>query len=201
MQMPLFALDKGTLLWPRCVTQRAWDSPESKNSSSIPRRSRDIRVTENLGSWAMTCFTTFPRWQAALHPRDELWVTRADGEFLRLVLVRSLQVRDAAQGSLCSWNAFVHRRSLGTSGSWHPTADWAYAWYCILRDLRRLKQEWPLGSQYHALVWCQYHVFFWVWFCALTHLDEIIASSFRCVPVKKNDNFLSLYLFLFSFHV
>lgn len=30
-----------------------------------------------------------------------------------------------------------HLRSLGTSGSWHLTADWAYAWYCMFKCLNQ----------------------------------------------------------------
>lgn len=124
MQMQLFALDKGTLLWPHCATQEQTPRPEPgivwkarEEQVSVPRRSPDTRVVEHPGSCAMTCFTAFPRWQTALHPRDELWVTMADQEFLRLVFARSLQVRDAAQGSLCCWSSFEESGNLGLLAS------------------------------------------------------------------------------------
>lgn len=60
--------------------------------------------------------------------------------------------------------AVEHLRSLGTSGSWHPTADWAYAWYCMFKGLKCLNQE---GTNATMGVWVTR-------FGLVTHSTQII---------------------------
>ncbi|XP_060766304.1 transcription factor SOX-13-like isoform X2 [Neoarius graeffei] len=48
----------------------------------------------------MTCFTAFPRWQTALRPRDELWLTRADQEFVRMCEPSPPAIQPHASGNI-----------------------------------------------------------------------------------------------------